>query len=474
VETSVLKDARRYVDRLSADGWTDLEAALQAGLGIFARSEKRGASRLIVFLTDGLPTAGITDEHTIAHRVTRTNAHLEARLHVFGVGYDVNTHLLDGLAADNAGTVTYVQPGENLKVALTEFYGKIAHPVLTDVKISFKGLRVSDLYPQTVPDMFQGSSLLLTGRYRATGDTVTVQVRGRAGDEGREYVYHFDLDQTGNHHFVPRLWATRQIGALLDRVRVEGESQALVDEIQELGLGYGLVTPYTTFVIEGQAEGAASAANMALYDLAEVNKASGQTTIMARVQNQAYQEAAQADLAVGANVLSSGQRSMAQVGTQVVDLSLLQGQKALDGPITPGWVERYVGIDLTVEFGSEEYFALAEDPAVRPFLQGGSNVIFAHQGQVISVEDQEDRYERFDGPSILNDPSTLGPDSGKHGHRSGTADTSGALMSNSGVRPAMALLSSLVSLTAYTAAVMLIGLAVAAATICYFLKPRTR
>jgi hypothetical protein len=213
---------------------------------------------------------------------------------------------------------------------------------------------------------------------------------------------------------------------------------------------------------------------MALYDLAEVNKASGQTTIMARVQNQAYQQAAQADLAVGANVLSNGQGSMAQVGTQVLDLSLLQGQKAIDGPITPGWAERYVDIDRTVEFGSKEYFALAEDPGVRPFLQSGSNVIFAYQGQVISIEDQEDQYERFDSPSSLNVPSTIGPDPGGHGHRSGTADISGALLANPGVRPAMALLSSLASLTAYTAAVLLIGLTVAAAIIYCFLMPHTR
>jgi hypothetical protein len=168
---------------------------------------------------------------------------------------------------------------------------------------------------------------------------------------------------------------------------VEGESQALVDEIRELGLSYGLVTPYTTFVIEGQAEGAASAANMALYDSAELNQASGQVTIQARVQNQAYQQAAQASLASGANVVHKGQQSLAQVGSQNVDLTLLQGQKAPAGPITVEWIARNLSIDRTVEFGSEEYFALAEDPAARPFLQSGANVVFTYQGQVVSVQD---------------------------------------------------------------------------------------
>jgi Ca-activated chloride channel family protein len=389
MEKPALTEAWRYVGQLSADGNTDLEAALQAGLEILARSESREAPQIVVFLTDGLPTAGVTDGALIARLVAGTNARLEARLHVFGVGYDVNSHLLDRLAADNGGTVTYVQPGENLETILTGFYARIAHPVLTSVQVEFEGLEVSDLYPQAIPDLFQGSSLLLTGRYQATKRTVAVRVRGRAGGERREYVYRFDLDQISDRDFVPRLWATRRVGELLDRVRVEGESPALADEIRELGLGYGLVTPYTNFVIEGQADGPASAANMDLYQKGDLNQAWGQTTIQARVQNQAYQQTSQADLAIGANVVNNGQRSLAQVSSQNVDLSLLQGQENLDGPITEEWIARNIGIDRTVAFGSEEYFALAKDPAARPFLQSGLNVVFAYQGQVISVQASE-------------------------------------------------------------------------------------
>ncbi len=383
-----LANARGFVDRLQADGSTNLEAALQAGLEILERGPARAAPRMVIFLTDGLPTAGITDEALIAQLAGRANAEVEARLHVFGVGYDVNSHLLDRLAAENGGTVTYVQPGENLETALTAFYEGIARPVLTDVEIEFEGLQASDLFPTEVPDLFQGSSLLLTGRYQAAGDKATVRVRGRAGEELREYVYHFDLAETGERHFVPRLWATRRIGLLLDQVRVEGENAALVEEIRTLGLAYGLVTPYTTFVIQGQTEGAASADNMALYGRTEVNQASGQTTIMARVQNQAYQEAAQADLASGANVYNQGKRSLAQVGAQNLDLSLLLGRSDLDLGVDGSWIRDNIDIDRTITFGSEAYFALARDAEARPFLQSGANVVFAHRGQVIAIEDR--------------------------------------------------------------------------------------
>ena len=389
VDRQTLSDARRFVRQLDARNSTDIEGALQTGLAIFAQSEERsGASRLLVFLTDGLPTAGVTDDVTIAELVASTNARVEARLHVFGVGYDVNTRLLDRLALDNGGSVTYVQPGENLEVALSEFYGRIANPVLTDVEVEFEGMRVTDLYPPAMPDLFRGSSVLLAGRYTPTNEQVTVRVRGRAGDEQRECVYRFDLAATGNHDFVPRLWATRRVGALLDGVRVEGERAALVEEIRELGLGYGIVTPYTTFVISAQANGVASMENMALYDnQTELNQVSGRTTIQARVQNQSYQQSDRANLAVGANVINREQRSMAQVARQYVDLALVQAQGNVDAPITEAWIAANIKVDREVEFGSEAYFALADDPAARTFLQSGTSVLFGYNGEVVAVRD---------------------------------------------------------------------------------------
>jgi len=391
VNRETLSDARSFVRQLGARGSTDIEGALQAGLAIFKDSESRaGASRLLVFLTDGQPTAGVTNDATIAELVQQTNARVEARMHVFGVGYDVNTRLLDRLALDNGGSVTYVQPGENLELALSEFYGRIANPVLTDVEVEFEGMRVTDLYPPTMPDLFRGSSVLLAGRYEATNAQVTVRVRGRAGEEPREYVYRFDLTATGDHDFVPRLWATRRVGALLDEVRVEGERAALIEEIRALGLGYGIVTPYTTFVISAQSQGAASMENMALYDnQSDLNQVSGRTTVQARAQNLSYQQTDRAGLATGANVYNREQRSMAQVSRQYVDLSLVQAQGNVDEPISPAWIAANIKVDREIEFGSEAYFALATDPTARAFLQSGTSVLFDHNGEVVSVYDPE-------------------------------------------------------------------------------------
>ncbi len=419
VKPDTVRAARDFAANLYARESTDIDAALKRGLDILRDSEARhGATRLVVFLTDGLPTAGLTDPVDIARQAERNNRRVEARLHVFGVGYDVNTHLLDQLAAQNGGSVTYVQPGEDLERVLTSFYHRVASPVLTDLKVTFEGMTVEDLQPQMLPDMFDGSSLLLTGRFYATDRSVTVHVSGQAGAQERTFEYVFDLDAAGNEAFVPRLWATREIGRLLDEVRVEGESPALVSRIRDLGLTYGLVTPYTTFVIAAQAGGAASLENMALYGNQQaLNQAAGQITVQARVQNQIYQQAAQANLASGANVTQSGFRNLAQISTQHVDLTLLQGKGDQDVPITDAWIAENVSVDRRIDFGSAAYFELAKDPEARAFLQAGNNVLFSYKGKVIQVVDPDTPESAFElqapgGSSLTQNATQMVPGNG--------------------------------------------------------------
>jgi Ca-activated chloride channel family protein len=427
VNTETLAEAGRFVDRIEADGLTDLDTALRTGLGILEASESRQAARLVVFLTDGLPTAGLTDAEQIMESVRRANAEVESRIHVFGVGYDVNTHLLDQVAADAGGTVTYVTPNQDLEAVLTGFYSRISQPVLTDVQITYSGMEVSELHPASAPDLFEGSLLLIAGRFRPSSDTVRVQVRGQAGEERHVYTYEFELDQTAGREFVPRVWATRQIGALLDEVRVAGETEDLVAEIRDLGLEFGLVTPYTTFVVAGQADGAASAENMLLYgDVEGLGQAWGRTTVLARVQNQGYQSASNAMLAQGANVVSFGGNAMAQLGVDQtgsefgdlsVDLSLLQNREQPSGQIDVQWIADNVGIDRVVAFGSEDYFALADDPHARSFLQAGKNAVFSLGDEVIQIEAADSP----DSASVSTDGAAADPDSAQGGLGGGSA-----------------------------------------------------
>lgn len=389
VSKKQIGEARRFVDDLYADGTTDLDSALQKGIEIIDQSEPGESSAMIVFLTDGLPTAGILDTTLIADRIEESNSELNCRLHVLGVGYDVNTHLLDRLAADNNSYVKYIQPGENLELVFTQFYDRISAPVLTDIHIEFSGLEIDDAYPKQIPDLFKGSSLLFTARYKAANDYVKVIVTGDVAGEKKRFIYNFDLNKIRNYDFVARLWATRYAGALMDIVRVQGESYEIVDKIRDLGLAYGIVTPYTSFAIVAQDSGPASLDNMSLYsNVYELNRSSGRITIQARVQNQAYQEANNANIASGPNTFGYGGNTAARIANKNIDLNILRSKENINGPIDDEWILRNIAVDLNIKFGSKEYFALANDSDARLWLQNGTEVIFSYNGKIISVQDQ--------------------------------------------------------------------------------------
>jgi Ca-activated chloride channel family protein len=160
----------------------------------------------------------------IVREVTAANR-ARARLFAFGVGYDVNTHLLDLLAEGNRGTTTYVTPGENLELALSSFYRKIAEPALADLRIAVQGVTVFDLYPVQLPDLFYGSQIALFGRYRGSGEA-TIVLTGVRGSETVQLSFDvvFPEEATGAV-FLPRLWAARKIGHLLTLIRLGEKSE---------------------------------------------------------------------------------------------------------------------------------------------------------------------------------------------------------------------------------------------------------
>lgn len=394
VTASSIKQARSYVAALYARGNTDIEGALQRGLEMFRFAEtRRNATQSIIFLTDGLPTAGVFDEAKIIELVRLGNLSVEASIHVLGVGYDVNTHLLDRIAAQNHGDVMYVQPGESLETTLTSFYSQIAHPLMTNLELSFDGLTVEDVYPRQLPDLFVGSSLALVGRYtNLNSDDISVRLSGKKAGKSWSQTFHYNLTDAGDYPFVSRLWATRHIGELLDEVRVEGERAALVEEIETVGINFGIVTPYTIDIVQGQLSGAASDATMKLYqqDLdgdgrPDINQVSGAATVGARAQNLAYQQTTQANLAVGANVMTIGEKNMAQVGQYAFDLALVNSYNPRDLTMADdAWV--FENADRIIQFGSDAYFELAKDPTANKQLQAGPNVIFEYNGEMIAVQ----------------------------------------------------------------------------------------
>lgn len=242
--------AVEFVDTIEALGGTAIDEALTKALGMSPDSAR---PYMVVFVTDGLPTIGETKEPVILQNVTSRNKG-NVRLFAFGVGNDVNTHLLDKLAEQNRGSREYVAETEDLEFKVSTFFTKVSHPVLSDLELSFPGMEVTDLYPKKLPDLFRGSQLSLVGRYAGSGGAA-VQLVGKIAGNSKKIAHDVTFPaEAKENDFLPRLWAIRKIGFLLDEIRLHGENEELKKEVVRLAKLYGVVTPYTSFlVLEDQA-----------------------------------------------------------------------------------------------------------------------------------------------------------------------------------------------------------------------------
>jgi Ca-activated chloride channel family protein len=253
-ETSAAQD---WVSRQSARGSTNINHALLTAAS-YADPER---PTYVIFLTDGLPTVGEVDSAKILANFKEA-APENLRLFAFGVGYDVDTYLLDSLAQEHHGTTTYVLPDQRLDETISAFYEKVSTPVLTDLKLDFGSLEVYDLFPEPLPDLFRGSQIIVAGRYRKGGD-FDVTLTGEVNGEQQSFHFpqqSFTVDSRGGSGplaAIPRLWATRKIGYLLNQIRLIGPDKETIDQIVRLSIRFGIVTPYTSYLVtEDKALGA--------------------------------------------------------------------------------------------------------------------------------------------------------------------------------------------------------------------------
>jgi len=171
-----------------------------------------------------------------------------ARIFSFGIGSDVNTQLLDQIAEGTRAFSQYVLANEDLEVKVSSFYTRIKEPALTNVRLEFGGgVRTSKLYPAQLPDLFKGDQLVVTGRYTGSGE-VEAKLTGIANGREQIFTYKVKFNDSSND-YVARLWATRRVGFLLDEIRLHGETNELRDEATDLARRYGIVTPYTAYLI---------------------------------------------------------------------------------------------------------------------------------------------------------------------------------------------------------------------------------
>lgn len=240
--------ARQWIESLEANGGTNIEGALAEA---FRVESAAGRIPMVIFLTDGLPSVGEENPERLAAQAERERG--DVRVFAFGVGYDVNTYLLDRLSDAGRGATQYVRPGEDVEDAVGQLVAKVQHPVLADLEIADSPVEFDEVYPERLPDLFAGEELVVFGRYRIgrrdqTGD-VTVSGSRNNRIERFSTDVRFPTNAAGND-FIPRLWASRKIGYLSQAVRLNGPNEELIEEIRETALKYGLLSEYTSYLVQ--------------------------------------------------------------------------------------------------------------------------------------------------------------------------------------------------------------------------------
>jgi Ca-activated chloride channel family protein len=237
-----LEAAKRFVDGLVAHGRTNIDGALRRGL---AGAPASGRLQIMIFLTDGTPTAGEQVPEKIVELLPELNA-VKASVYVVGVGNDVNAHLLDQIAEQSNGDVEYIAPEEDIDDKVAALYNRLSQPVLSEVHITFGGLDTHSVYPKRLPALFKGGEVMVMGRYSGGGKH-TVTLSGLLA--GKEKTYEFPLafaeGTRAADEYVAVLWASRKIGHLLQEVRLHGENQELIGEVVKLSTQFGIITEYT-------------------------------------------------------------------------------------------------------------------------------------------------------------------------------------------------------------------------------------
>jgi Ca-activated chloride channel family protein len=371
-------EARSWLDSLRAEGSTDINRALLEAAALVDPER----STYLIFMTDGLPTEGVTDSPSILSHFA-DNAPENLRLFAFGVGYDVDTILLDTLAQDHHGRSTYVQPGMNLDEILSSFYSGISTPVLTNLDLRFGDLSVYDLYPDPLPDLFAGSQVILLGRYRDGGIT-DIDLTGEVNAETQRFTFSDQVfeDQSpvnSLHASIPRLWATRKIGYLLNEIRLQGANQEIIDQIVHLSIRYGIVTPYTSYLVTEEVPlGAAEQQRQANETYGQIQAMptqapSGQGAVQSAAEAGAMQDAANAPELKGEAI-----NTVRVLGSRTYVLS---DGKWIDTAFDPDTMQI-----TKIDFLSQDYFDLvAAHPELADAFALGEQVIALSNGVVYEV-----------------------------------------------------------------------------------------
>ncbi len=378
-----------FVEGLEATGGTAIHDALVAALKL---DRVEGRVPIVFFLTDGEATVGPTETPEILRAAEGANA-AGARIFSFGVGDDLNATLLTDLAERARGNALFVSERENIELKASALYDQVASPVLTDVTLRVDG--VHDVHPARLGDLFKGQQVSVVGRYAKPG-ACAVTLTGKLNGREVSYTYDARFGEAPARDYLPRLWAIRQVGFLLGEIRAHGEKGELVAEVTRLGTRYGIVTPYTSFLVveeermlrERLAPGGGGGGDRRRLDIAisalEGAKAEAEVAEEALGESKQAGRGAVAGARMALRLEDAATDASAGVGLKTVGDKTF---RLVDGvwEDTALAAEPFDGPSVRVRCLSDDYMKLLDDDTLARYLSVGTRVRVLHGGKLYEI-----------------------------------------------------------------------------------------
>ncbi|MEZ5197562.1 MAG: VWA domain-containing protein [Bacteroidales bacterium] len=245
--------ALNYISNFQANGSTNISGAFTTAISDFANNDTTVAN-IIIFFTDGLPTAGITSTDGILDHIQSQLNYNEVNylmIHAFGIGDDVNQQLLSLIASQNNGLSEFLLDSE-LEDMITTFYLRIRHPVLLNTEMTFDPPLIFETYPNPLPNLYMGQQLIVTGRFDEA-EPVTAFFEGEAFGQSQTYSYGLNLADTlvESNYFLTKIWAKMRIEHLyveyFNYPPNSAEAEEIKEEIVSISICYNVLSPFTSF-----------------------------------------------------------------------------------------------------------------------------------------------------------------------------------------------------------------------------------
>ena len=241
--------AVEFLAKIDSRGGTEMAEPLNRAVNELSREKATGRERILVLVTDG--QVGNEDQ-ILRHLGQRLKG---IRVFTLGIDRAVNAAFLRRLADLGGGRSELVESEDRLDEVMDSVHRHIGTPVLTGLRLEPAGLKFQpeSVVPGRLPDLFAGTPLLLSGRYRGDADgAIALQARDAAGQMWSAEVRGRRVDNPALTTVWARRPAARDGGSL--RHRHGRIRTALEREIVATSLRFGVLCRFTAFVAVDRSE----------------------------------------------------------------------------------------------------------------------------------------------------------------------------------------------------------------------------